>query len=124
MPYPPAEVQWETNIANNARRRGPLRFEEGLVTDTDIPNEFRRGCYADTTYDAQQSGAGWGPWTKMPAETMRERAHAGSSTWIDADSLLREFVQGAHVGMGEPSYEVETNPGTIQRRLNRAVVTD
>lgn len=116
MAYPDSSVQYETVTADNQRRRGPLRFEEGLVTDTDIPNEFRRGAYGDQGTAEQ----GWP--TKSPGETMRERAHVGSASWIDAPSLLSEFVQGAHGGPN--SFEHETNPGTIQRRPNRAVVND
>ena len=25
-------------------QRGPLRFEEGIATDTDVPNEFTKGA--------------------------------------------------------------------------------
>ena len=28
-------------------QRGPLRFEEGVATDTDVPNDFAIGAYAD-----------------------------------------------------------------------------
>lgn len=119
MSYPDPEVQYETAIANNTRRRGPLRFEEGIVTDTDVPNEFRRGAYGDTA-----GITSWADVTKTPGETMRERAHVGSSTWIEAPSLLSEFVQGAHVGDHEPAYEVEGNSGGLTRRQNRAVVND
>jgi len=31
------------SVGNNPTRRGPLRFEEGLGTDTDIPNSFQVG---------------------------------------------------------------------------------
>ncbi len=122
MGYPDPEVQYEHAVADNQRRRGPLRFEEGIALDTDVPNEFRRGAYGDTTGTVESGG--WATVTKSPGETMRERAHVGSSTWIEAPSLLSEFVQGAHVGDHPPDYEVETNPGTIQRRQNRACVTD
>ena len=29
--------------------KGPLRFEEGIATDTDVPNDFSRGAYFDTS---------------------------------------------------------------------------
>ena len=43
--------------------RGPLRFEEGVATDTDVPMDFARGAYFDTTSDSpsaqpQQPGDG------------------------------------------------------------------
>ena len=119
MSYPDPSVQYEHAIANNTRRRGPLRFEEGIVTDTDVPNEFRKGAYGDT-----QGTTSWADVTKSAGETMRERAHVGSSTWIEAPSLLSEFVQGAHVGDHPPGYEYESNSGGLTRRMNRAVVTD
>ncbi len=46
MGYQP-EGGYETAIAQNNVRRGPLRFEEGVATDTDIPYEFGRGAYAE-----------------------------------------------------------------------------
>jgi hypothetical protein len=116
------ELQYETEIASNPRRRGPLRFEEGVATDTDVPRDFQRGAYGDGGYDGK--GGGWAPWVKTPGETMQERAHLGSSTWIEAPSLLSEFVQGAHVGDHEPYYETEVNSGARQYRPNRAVVND
>lgn len=114
------DLTYETEIANNTRRRGPLRFEEGIVTDTDVPNDFRQGAYGDPN----GGEGGWVAWTKSPGETMRERAHLGSSSWIEAPALLSEFVQGAHVGDFPPSYEHEVNSGGKQVRPNRATVND
>jgi hypothetical protein len=34
---------YERKMAENDERRGPLRFEEGVATDTDVPNEFQKG---------------------------------------------------------------------------------
>ena len=107
---------YESDIASNNRRRGPLRFEEGIATDTDVPNDFRKGAYADTSNPRPVTTR------KDPGETQRERVHMGSSTWIEAPSLLSEFVQGAHMfGRG---FEREMGADRIQRRQNRAVVTD
>lgn len=121
-PIPPLQPErdrsphYETDVASNDRRRGPLRFEEGIATDTDVPNEFRRGAYADTAS---------GPVTvvKGAGETMRERVHVGSSTWIEAPALLGEFVHGAHGGFGT-GYGFERESEGIKRRPNRAVVND
>lgn len=93
MAYAP-DTGYEVAIAQNFNRRGPLRFEEGVATDTDIPFEFGRGAYGDT------AGDGWGRQTmagmmKTPQETMRERVHMGSASWIEAPAELSEFVQGA-----------------------------
>jgi hypothetical protein len=101
MAYAP-ESGYETAIANNTQRRGPLRFEEGVATDTDIPNDFGRGAYSDTAGDARgrQTMAGM---LKTPQETMAERVHMGSASWIEAPSELSEFVQGAMTD--HPSFE-------------------
>jgi hypothetical protein len=117
-----SDLHYETEIASNPRRRGPLRFEEGIATDTDVPNQFRQGAYGDPNGDGGHGS--WANWTKSPDETMRERAHIGSSTWIEAPALLSEFVQGAHVGDFPPSYEHEMNSGGKQVRPNRATVND
>jgi len=109
---------YEHDMAQNNRRRGPLRFEEGIATDTDVPNDFRVGAYVDTTNDRRS-------WImKSPGETMRERTHMGSSTWIEAPSMLGEFVQGAHVGVGGPRFEIERESEGRKARPNRACVTD
>mgnify|MGYP003339802309 CR=1 FL=1 len=34
---------YERKGADNVTRRGPLRFEEGVATDTDVPNDFQKG---------------------------------------------------------------------------------
>jgi hypothetical protein len=113
---PAPRPQYESDFAQNDRRRGPLRFEEGVATDTDVPNEFRRGAYGDCSNPRPITC--W----KTAAETQRERVHMGSSTWIEAPSMLSEFVQGAHMfGHG---FEREMGADRIQRRQNRAVVTD
>lgn len=117
MSYQPASG-YETSVANNTRRRGPLRFEEGVATDTDIPQEFGKGAYGDT------NGNGRGRpmrYSKSPAETMRERAHMGSASWIEAPGELSEFVQGAFAD--HPSFErVQGSEGRM-RRHNATVVT-
>lgn len=92
MSYAP-ETGYEVAMAPNLPgNKGPLRFEEGVATDTDVPNEFGRGAYGDTQGDGRGR-----PFTciKPPAETMRERAHVGSASWIEAPLSLSEFIQGA-----------------------------
>jgi hypothetical protein len=121
MSYPDPEVQFERAIAVNNVRRGPLRFEEGVATDTDIPNEFGRGAYGDTA-----GGPDGRPFlnVKGPDETMRERAHVGSSTWIEAPTMLSDFVIGASVGQGPSQFEMELGSERRLIRLNPAMVND
>ena len=121
MSYPPPEVQYERAVAVNNRRRGPLRFEEGIPTDTDVPNEFGMGAYGDPGGDGRGR-----PFTtvKDPAATMAERAHVGSSTWIEAPTMLNDFMIGASAGQSLPQWEMEL--GSEQRliRPSPTVVTD
>ena len=74
--------------------RGPLRFEEGIATDTDVPNDFQLGL--DQGYDtpAGRPNHNSNVFEKYPEETMRERAHVGSAAWVEAPTYLGEFAQG------------------------------
>lgn len=116
----PSEQQYEHAIAVNTARRGPLRFEEGVATDTDIPGEFGRGAYGDS------AGAGGYPFTcrKDPGETMRERAHVGSAAWIEAPTMLSDFVIGAQAGTNGPEFEVEVGSERRIHRISPATVSD
>jgi hypothetical protein len=120
MSYRPASG-YETVIASNYARRGPLRFEEGVATDTDVPNDFGQGAYGDPGGDARER-----PFTvvKSPEETMRERAHVGSSTWIEAPTMLNDFVIGASIGQSPSSFERELGSEARIRRINPAQVSD
>jgi hypothetical protein len=108
-------------MAVNNTRRGPLRFEEGVATDTDIPNDFGAGAYGDPGGDARGR-----PFVvrKDPSETMRERAHMGSSSWIEAPTMLSDFVIGASVGQSGPQFEMELGSERRLIRQNPAQVSD
>ena len=120
MAYQPASG-YEHVMAVNTARRGPLRFEEGVATDTDIPNDFGQGAYGDPGGDGRGR-----PFTvvKDPGETMRERAHVGSSTWIEAPTMLSDFVIGAGIGQSPPQFEQELGSEVRLRRINPAQVSD
>lgn len=106
-----------------AGRTGPLRFEEGLATDTDVPDDFTEGMG-----DGYQTGPG-SPNHNNPASqykhadvVMRERAHVGSASWVDAPSVLQEFVGG----VTEPPVtfpDVMRSGGRYERR-SPELVTD
>jgi len=123
MGYPPSEVQYERTTGINTQRRGPLRFEEGVATDTDVPNDFGRGAYGDTQGDGRGRPSP-GVQQKPPAETMRERAHVGSAAWIEAPTMLSDFVIGASAGQSEPQWEVEVGSERRLRRISPATVSD
>lgn len=105
--------------------KGPLRFEEGVATDTDVPNDFSKGAYFDTAPSPQRMNHN-NPemFYKHAADTMRERAHVGSASWIEAPEVLSEFVQGSMSGDGMPKWEYVGNSGAHQNRPNPTVVFD
>lgn len=105
--------------------KGPLRFEEGVATDTDVPNDFAKGAYMDTAPSPMRMNHN-NPemFYKYPMETMRERAHVGSASWVEAPTVLSDFVQGAMAGDGMPQFERAFNPGTHVNRMNPTVVSD
>lgn len=112
---------YERRLASNLPgERGPLRFEEGLTTDTDIPNDFGIGSSQGFPSPARPNH-NMKVDTKYPDETMAQRAHAGSAAWISAPTVLGEFVQGSQVG-DVIEYEAVDNPGTRQQRMDPTVV--
>jgi len=105
-------------------QRGPLRFEEGLATDTDVPNEFSKGAMQGYVPAAGRPNRNQNVFEKLPEETMRERAHVGSAAWVEAPSHLQEFAGGAFADHGSLVFEEEFRNGAHQQRLNPAVVQD
>jgi hypothetical protein len=107
-------------------QRGPLRFEEGLATDTDLPNEFVNGIMQGYITDGPNRNKN--VYEKYPEETMRERAHVGSASWVEAPTYLSEFANGTQVP-GKYEYLMVNrgapNPsGRRYERRNPAEVTD
>lgn len=104
--------------------RGPLRFEEGVATDTDVPNDFQRGMMEGMT-PAPGSQDHINPETqyKHADETMAERAHVGSAAWVEAPEYLSDYAGGAGEG-NQLEYIQVTRSGGRQARMNPAVVTD
>lgn len=121
-PYPEKpDYVYERKIGENYRRRGPLRFEEGVATDTDVPNDFQRGMYEGSNTVGRGKVD---PETqfKHAEETMQERAHVGSASWIEAPTVLNEFVQGSD----EPPqvYGRVINPEMKVHRINPVTVDE
>lgn len=114
-----------TGAPNQPGGRGPLRFEEGLSTDTDLPTDFTRGM---TEFMISAPGrinhVDPNVQFKMPEETMAERAHVGSAAWIDAPTMLGEFAHGSFTDQAEVRYEEVMRSGGIQKRRSPEVVTD
>jgi len=105
--------------------RGSLRFEEGVATDTDVPNDFAIGSYVDTSSAPGRANHNNPSALYKPAEqTMAERAHVGSASWIEAPSVLGEFVEGVVAGDGMPTFERSFNSGGHMNRPNAVRVND
>ena len=120
MAYQP-ESGYEHVMAVNNTRRGPLRFEEGIATDTDVPTDFGQGAYGDTGGDGRGR-----PFlnVKTPEETMGERAHVGAASWIEAPTCLQDFVYGASAGQGPAQFDLEYGSEQRLYRPNIAQVQD
>jgi hypothetical protein len=104
--------------------KGPLRFEEGVATDTDVPHDFAQGAYMDTQPYGRANHNNPEAFYKHAEDTMRERAHVGSAAWIEAPSVLSDFVQGSMSGDHMPQFEYAFNTGAHMNRPNPTVVND
>jgi hypothetical protein len=122
--YPEASRNvFETKMAPSIPgNRGPLRFEEGVATETDVPQDFQLGAYGDTAGDRRGRPAAEPMFYKHAADTMRERAHIGSASWIESPEVLGDFVQGSMSGDNQPTFEYAYNSGMHQERPNAARV--
>ena len=116
---------YETSMAPGIPgNRGPLRFEEGIATDTDVPNDFIRGM-SEGAIPAPGSQSHINPETmyKHANETMQERAHVGSAAWVDSPPYLGAFASGAGEG-NVIEYPQAVRTGGRTEILNAAVVQD
>jgi hypothetical protein len=105
-------------------QRGPLRFEEGLATDTDIPNEFTNGAMQGYEPAAGRPNRNKPVHTKTAEETMRERAHVGSAAWVEAPASLSDFSAGGFADHGDNRIERVLRNGAHQQSSNPAIVND
>ncbi len=104
--------------------RGPLRFEEGIATDTDVPSDFQLGL--DQGYDtpAGRPNHNENVFEKFADETMKQRAHVGSAAWVEAPTYLGEFSQGNFGDHSEVVIEEVVRSGSRYERANPAQVAD
>lgn len=119
-----APQAYELKAAGNAERRGPLRFEEGLATDTDIPTDFQKGIASGSAAAPGRPNRNAPVWQKPAAETLSERAHLGSASWIEAPSFLQEFAHGSFTDYAEQKVEVVARTGARTQRIAPTVVND
>ena len=105
-------------------QRGPLRFEEGVATDTDVPSEFQKGIMQGLLTPPGRPNHNMNVYEKPAEETMSERAHVGSAAWVESPAFLGEFAHGSFVDYSEVRYEEVIRSGGNQRRMNPSVVID
>lgn len=117
-------THYERSFGVNPIRRGPLRFQEGIGTDTDVPMDFIVGVQQGQVTSPGRSNRNAKVDTKWPAETMAQRAHVGSSAWIMAPQQLGEFAHGSFGDYGAVEYERVFRPYGKQFRGNPTTVTD
>jgi hypothetical protein len=105
-------------------QRGPLRFEEGLGTDPDVPTEFVKGALQGYIPAPGRPNRNTPVHTKTAEETMRERAHVGSAAWVESQDYLGEFSGAAFEDHGTNVFEEVMRNGSRQQRMNPAQVQD
>ncbi|HEY1646012.1 MAG TPA: hypothetical protein VGF75_06675, partial [Candidatus Saccharimonadales bacterium] len=109
-------------------RRGPLRFEEGIATDTDVPSDFTFGAMQGYRTAPGRPNHNLNVFEKPAAETMQQRAHLGSAAWLDSAGMTGEFMHGVNVDTNAARRfeQVDRGAGLGQRfeRLHSAIVTD
>jgi hypothetical protein len=119
-----APQMYERTMAGNEERRGPLRFEEGVATDTDVPTEFQKGIMSGFAAAPGRPNRNAPVWQKPAAETLSERAHVGSASWIEAPTFLGEFAHGSFSQNAEQIVETKMVSGGRTMRMNPTVVQD
>lgn len=116
---------YERKAAPNAPGgRGPLRFEEGVATDTDVPDDFTVGALQGYITAPGRFNRNLKVDTKYPQETVRQRAHVGSAAWVESPQFLGEFAGGAFSPNAELRHEMAVRSGLSYRRDNPANVWD
>lgn len=115
---------YEEKIGQNVTRRGPLRFEEGIATDTDVPSEFTKGAMQGYMTAPGRGNHNANVFEKYPEETMAERAHVGSAAWVEAPTYLGEFAHGSFNDYAAQTYEEVDRSGGRYERQNAATVND
>lgn len=117
---------WERKFHDSGTpgRKGPLRFEEGVATDTDVPDGFTTGIMQGYQTAPGRPNHNAKVDTQSPAETMRARAHVGSSSWVEAPTFLNEFSHGAQGDHGAIEYETVHRSGGHYLRQNPANISD
>ena len=119
-----APQTYERKGADNVTRRGPLRFEEGIATDTDVPSDFQKGMMQGMIPAAGRPNRNANVFEKPAAETMAERAHVGSAAWVEAPTFLGEFAHGTYGDNSAAKIETVARSGGRTQRMSATVIND
>ena len=119
-----APQAYELKGAANVTRRGPLRFEEGIATDTDVPSDFQKGMMQGLVPAAGRPNHNANVFEKPAAETLAERAHVGSASWVEAPTFLAEFAHGTDGDNSAARIEEVVRSGGRTQRQSATVVND
>lgn len=114
---------YEAVQTSNPQRRGVLRFEEGIGTDTSVPADFVKGAMQGYHTPPGRPNHNMNVYEKPATETMQERAHLGSAAWPDAPSFLGDFAHGVSP-VAEQKYEAVIRNGRHQNRTAAEVIRD
>lgn len=113
-------TQYEAKMApNKSGQVGPMRFEEGIVSDRNVPNDFSLGANQGYETAAGRPNHNKNVYEKWPEETMRERAHLGSASWTEAPTYTSEFSHGVDTVLAERAYEQVDRDAPFGRRYER-----
>lgn len=104
--------------------QGPTRFEEGLASDPDVPADFVTGIMQGNSSAPGRPNRNLNVFEKPAEETMKERAHAGSASWVEAPTMLGDFIQGSFTDYAEPFFEEVIRDGSHQDRPAPTQVRD
>lgn len=115
------QAKYGESITGN---QGPVRFEEGLASDVDVPRQFVTGVSQGYAAPPARPNHNLPVFVKTAQETMQERAHAGSASWVEAPTMLNDFVQGSFTDYATPRFEEAYRDGSRQQRGNPATVID
>jgi hypothetical protein len=115
---------YERKGAANITRRGPLRFEEGIATDTDVPNDFQKGMMQGYIPAPGRPNHNANVFEKPAEETLAERAHVGSASWVEAPTFLGEFAHGTMNDYSAQIIETVARSGGRTQRQSATVVND
>lgn len=116
-----ADTHYEQRMTSNPQRRGPGRFQEGIATDSNVPDNFVTGVMQGHESAPGRPNCNKNVFEKSPEETMRERAHVGSASWPEAPTLISEFAGGSG-NDGEQAFVQVRRDGRHQERRNYAEV--